>query len=248
MTRSAEAGYAWAQSIVSFHADSNAEQLAWLEKSASQGERDAIAMLSEALSSSSNESRSSALLREAAFLGHPDAQMQWALRLRVGGSPEAFAWMRRSAIQRPAGVFLSFNDALSFLLQCVQRELAWWDRPEEQRKLEWLIDTEAQQGVNREEMDEWVRQNVRKKRAECRIALNEIGLALDSICGWKNVAPDERVFVPGSRAVALAREWRKNASQAVLCWIWLSRQLGLIRDIRILIADIIWEERNAWIL
>ncbi len=45
---------------------------------------------------------------------------------------------------------------------------------------------------------------------------------------------------------SLYRRWCASAKRAVLCWLWLSRSLRLIRDIRLLIADIVWDQKIAW--
>ncbi len=47
-------------------------------------------------------------------------------------------------------------------------------------------------------------------------------------------------------AVALFKQWCAEAKRAILCWIWLSRDAGVVRDIRLMIGDLIWEERAAW--
>ncbi len=39
-----------------------------------------------------------------------------------------------------------------------------------------------------------------------------------------------------------------KARRSVFCWLWLSKQIGLVKDIRVLIADLVWEQRGAWAL
>ncbi len=49
------------------------------------------------------------------------------------------------------------------------------------------------------------------------------------------------------KAGNMYRMWCRNARQAVRCWIWLPRRLNLApKDIRVLIADLVWDERAAW--
>ncbi len=48
------------------------------------------------------------------------------------------------------------------------------------------------------------------------------------------------------RAVTLYIQWCANAKTAVLCWLWLAREKGVSKDIRLVIADLIWEQQSAW--
>ncbi len=48
------------------------------------------------------------------------------------------------------------------------------------------------------------------------------------------------------RAIALHTRCNEEAKRAVLCWLWLARKKKVIKDIRRLIADLIWDERAAW--
>jgi hypothetical protein len=47
-------------------------------------------------------------------------------------------------------------------------------------------------------------------------------------------------------AIKLYQSWSSQAEKAVRCWLMVSRQLGLIRDMRFLIAKRVWSERWAW--
>ncbi len=48
------------------------------------------------------------------------------------------------------------------------------------------------------------------------------------------------------QAVLFHDEWCNNAKAAVECWIWTAKQLGVVKDVRILIARRLWEERAVW--
>lgn len=48
------------------------------------------------------------------------------------------------------------------------------------------------------------------------------------------------------RAVGVYRQWLREAKSAVLCWKWMARDLGVAKDIRRIIADLIWQERSLW--
>ncbi len=47
-------------------------------------------------------------------------------------------------------------------------------------------------------------------------------------------------------AVKLFAKWSSEAKRAVLCWMWLSPQIGVMRDIRILVGNAIWSARSTW--
>ncbi len=48
------------------------------------------------------------------------------------------------------------------------------------------------------------------------------------------------------RAERLYMQWCDEARTGVLCWLWLSKTVCVSKDIRLLIADLIWEVRAAW--
>ncbi len=45
--------------------------------------------------------------------------------------------------------------------------------------------------------------------------------------------------------IELYRLWCAKAKRAVMCWLWMSRSQRIIKDLRLLIADFIWDERAA---
>ncbi len=100
--------------------------------------------------------------------------------------------------------------------------------------------------VRQLEMERWEAEKWRdlKKKARSGVALNEIGMALDFVRHWEEAAEE---IAPGRRAIQLYREWRQNAVRGVHCWMCLSRKLGLVKDMRILIANLVWEQRSAWV-
>ncbi len=53
-------------------------------------------------------------------------------------------------------------------------------------------------------------------------------------------------FEHAKRAVELHRQWTADCKRAVRCWIWIARQRGVVRDIRIVISKSLWAERSAW--
>jgi hypothetical protein len=53
-------------------------------------------------------------------------------------------------------------------------------------------------------------------------------------------------FENAKYAVDLYRQWISSCKLAVRCWIWTARQRGVVRDIRILIAKLLWADQAAW--
>jgi hypothetical protein len=47
-------------------------------------------------------------------------------------------------------------------------------------------------------------------------------------------------------AVALHIEWCGKAKQATVCWILIGRQLEVAKDILVMIARMVWDERFVW--
>ncbi len=74
----------------------------------------------------------------------------------------------------------------------------------------------------------------------------EIGFAFSRYADWRDEAPSLIVASLCEHTIQLYGEWTAQAKSGVLCWLWLSRQLGVVKDIRLLIADLIWEGKMAW--
>ncbi len=53
-------------------------------------------------------------------------------------------------------------------------------------------------------------------------------------------------IVAAERAVALHDQWCAEAKRALLCWIWVAHECGVNKDIRLVIANLIWDERAVW--
>ncbi len=81
-------------------------------------------------------------------------------------------------------------------------------------------------------------------------ALFEIGVACKGHLGDGEAFGGEMradFFNALKRAVALHDEWCEDARRAVFCWMLCSRQLGVAKDLRLLIARALWAKRVAWI-
>ncbi len=77
-------------------------------------------------------------------------------------------------------------------------------------------------------------------------AVFEIGFGFDTVKDWRKVAWKPSEVTGGERCVGLYRHWCEEAKRAVLCWLWVAKQLVVSKDVRLLIADLIWDERAAW--
>ncbi len=74
----------------------------------------------------------------------------------------------------------------------------------------------------------------------------EIGAAFANSDSWKRRCRSQQMVAAGEVAIFMYHQWCAEAKSAVLCWIWLARQEKVAKDIRAVIADLIWEERAAW--
>ncbi len=74
----------------------------------------------------------------------------------------------------------------------------------------------------------------------------EIGAAL-----WAVRSRSAMVFLPDKRAdcemaMELYDSWCFAASQSVLCWLWYARNEGIIKDVRMMIARLVWDCKAEW--
>ncbi len=74
----------------------------------------------------------------------------------------------------------------------------------------------------------------------------EIGAAFadDTVKHEPQVKEDK--LAASERAVALYRRWNEEAKRAVMCWLWLAREKNVVKDIRVLVANLVWDGRAAW--
>jgi hypothetical protein len=41
-------------------------------------------------------------------------------------------------------------------------------------------------------------------------------------------------------------EWTAKTQRAIECWIGVGIRVGVVKDIRLVIARMLWNERNVW--
>ncbi len=142
------------------------------------------------------------------------------------------------------------------------------------REAAWMGHELAQYEVARKLCDEdsverfvWVRRAVTKEiKSDAEYLLMQSVLAQLSRydCG----APGEILFEMGAafatlgsawnrwgggesvrgveRLIGIFKSWERGAKSAIVCWTWLARSAGVPKDIRLLVADLIWANRRDW--
>jgi hypothetical protein len=60
------------------------------------------------------------------------------------------------------------------------------------------------------------------------------------------ISADPENVPPLLRCTELHDQWCSDAREAIRCWLLTSRRLGLIKDMRKMIAGLLWERRAAW--
>ncbi len=54
------------------------------------------------------------------------------------------------------------------------------------------------------------------------------------------------MFAALARAVLMHENWCGKAKQTIYCWVWAAkRELGVAKDVRVLNANLVWEERHG---
>ncbi len=111
----------------------------------------------------------------------------------------------------------------------------------------------------------WMRRAAMQKHYGALAALTTAGASQSLLLAWDR--PERKLFEIGAglsavdssdlpmlrhevayvrKTVNMYEQWCREAERGVLCWLWLSRDMGLVKDIRVMIARLIWEERAAW--
>jgi hypothetical protein len=193
--RSAELGYEPAQAWMAEQSGGH-ERVAWAERAAAQGERDALFCLALHC----EKSRSVALIAEAAALGHAYAQCWHAKHNFESCDWRQSYWLGRAAPR--------IKEAAVALLDALIGE----------------CDTSGR-------------------------VVFEIGAACKGcIDRGRTVFGrrfDEKRMRCAEAAVVLHDRWCDMAREAIRCWMQVARRY-LVKDIRILIARLLWKERWVW--
>ncbi len=202
------------------------------------------------------------LTRRAAEKGYAWAQYQHSYR--VGDDNEDVAWKEKAVAQGEPGAMTRLaGREMENGVRAVQlyREAALLGDEEAQLTMGLSIcpgqSTESFVWLRRAAMQEnffAVKNLVKSVVEQVRLFDNgstgrnvfEIGAALSLIDSWTYELEYASQFNAGQRAISFYEQKCADAKKAVLCWLWLSRTLAVSKDIRLLIADLIWDERAAW--
>ncbi len=84
------------------------------------------------------------------------------------------------------------------------------------------------------------------RRRDKNRTMFEIGAAMAMVDYWRTELRNKDSLAAANEALKRYEYWCREAKRGVLCWIWLARQLKVAKDIRLMIADLIWERRSAW--
>ncbi len=74
----------------------------------------------------------------------------------------------------------------------------------------------------------------------------EMGAAFAARDWWRTLGFSSSTLAACERVIQLHKKWCQEAEMAVLCWLWTARHFGVSKDIRLMIADLIWDDRAAW--
>ncbi len=191
--------------------------------------------------------------------GGSEDDVAWIERAAAAGEPSALSFLGTLAA---TGVMVPFEVARAYRMWqeaaqlgdcCAQfavgKECCRKDSPEQYA---WMRRSALQVALRetRGEALEWLLMAVRRQvkvyeRCGSGRLLYEIGGALAPALHWREGLVPE-VVVAGERAVKVYEQRCREARRAVLCWIWLARQLRVAKDVRLLVADMVWDRRAVW--
>ncbi len=175
-----------------------------------------------------------ALLEKAAAQGEPDAFVMLADVL-INREDDVFVNPRPEELLHEAALL---GDARA---QCLYGD--WFCPRDSPEKFAWLRRSLAQNywralPILSGEAAEQLRRFQTGGSAEC---VFEIGTALGN---WnaKDYPRSARTDAM-EKTQRLHRQWCEEARKGIWCWLWLGKQFQVGRDVRRLIADLVWEQR-----
>lgn len=212
LDRACNLGYAPAQVALALKLHPS-DRLELAQKAAAQGHRAGMFLAGECMwrgrGCVEDRVRATALLQEAAELGHTIAQNMCAWRVYGDTQWQRYHWFGRAAAR-------GYGPAITVLC----REMPKWAKQ---------FDEEGVSG---------------------RIMF-ELGLALkghvDEAAGTLFLCDVAKDAIQGAATcVLLYDRWCAAARAAAECWIAVARRLAVVRDIRLLIARLVWAQRVEW--
>ncbi len=181
-------------------------------------------------------------LEKAIAQGEPEAMVELANRLCSAGGTAASARPREYCLWREAAE-LGCAEAQFRLAEhfCATMSL---------EQFVWLCRAAIQEHAGAVRKLSWSAMKLVKDYDVSRIAtagplLCEVGTMLALLRdSWEHSVSLSDAAC--ERTLELYNGWCANAKRAVFCWLCLSRQLGVSKDVRLLVADLVWQERSAW--
>jgi hypothetical protein len=73
----------------------------------------------------------------------------------------------------------------------------------------------------------------------------ELGEAFEGRLGDRDRGSREQ-YIAAQRCVQRYQKWCAEAQSGIRCWLIVGKRLGVARDMRVLIARLVWEERAKW--
>ncbi len=213
------------------------------------------------------------LLRRAAELGYAPAQAVWS---RWCGTSEQLAWAERAALQGDRNGLFELGSYLwsgeGCDIDCV-RALGYWKEAVElgdcnafweyglsfsendwQRYHWWGKGAARGYGSSKVDIRTAAAKRVLlfEEGKESGRVVFELGRAFK---GHVDVAEkivfgmselDEEKLLAVQRCLALHEKWTAAATEAIEFWLVAGRRLGVAKDVRLMIARLLWMERASW--
>ena len=209
----AEMGYAPAQAVMQHFTYDLEGKFAWATKAARQGHRSGLyylgGLLHAGFGCEKDEARGLEYIREAAQLGHVEAQYDYAIRSFSADDWQRYALMGRAADR-------GYDVATKALTDAAVAQLRAF---------------ESGQGAGRV---------VFEIGRRCKVHQHATHAQLFDWPALRKICPAMR------RCVQLYDEWCEAAKRAVNCWSVIGQRLGVVKDIRLMIARMVWEGRSVW--
>jgi TPR repeat protein len=217
-------------------------------------------------------SKSLAEVRRAAELGYSPAQA--ACGAAIGDAQESFSWLQKAAAQRNrdaifrlgmcyrAGEGCECDPAKAIALW---REAAELEHPEAQHF--WAMTGCAEDDWRRYE---WLGKAAARKYQQSALLLVEAAESQLRLwdSGWdggrvllelgrvfKGHLAQATIFgiscgddecAAAQRCVHLHDQWTAMARAAIACWLAIARRFDVAKDVRLLVAETLWDERADW--
>ncbi len=227
----------------------------YLEQAAAQEEPEAMRMLARSLWSTRSRDddvereakmRARHLWHESALLGWAESQEQFAVECCARDSPEQMVWFRRAS-HNPG----RFNLIWGYMHEAAARQLTLFDKGGCGKALFEL--GIAFTTVKKQEPRSKAKPRGRQADGKL-IKANQNGGSgrkkkfvedADQEEEVEQVDEEEEKTKVADRVVSLFNNWQSAAKRGVMCWLWLSRELGVMKDIRLVVADLVWADRAA---